>query len=67
MNVDENQDEQLLSHLSDTEITEETPLTDTQPHAEEEEEIIPCISPEVYDWNTSLISRVSRFNQTKYL
>jgi hypothetical protein len=52
MNVDENQEE-LLSD-------EQTPLTDIQPN---EEEIIPYVIAEVYDWNTSLVSRVEIFDK----
>jgi len=63
MNVNENQ-EQLVSnsstHISNVEITEETRLIDIQSN---EEEIIPFIIPEIYDWNTSLISEVKIFNK----
>lgn len=48
MNVDENQ--QKLSSNSSIHITEETPLINN-------EQII----PEVYDWNTSLLSQVKIF------
>jgi hypothetical protein len=60
MDVDEHQ-QQLSSNsltlLTDIEITEETPLTDIHAN-EDEEEIIPCMIPETYDWNTSLINEV---------
>jgi len=63
MNVNENQ-EQLVSnsstHISNVEITEETRLIDIQSN---EEEILPFIIPEIYDWNTSLISEVKIFNK----
>jgi len=40
------------------EMTEETPLIDIQSN---EEEIIPFIIPEIYNWNTSLLSLVTIF------
>ncbi len=44
------------------EMTEVTPLIDIQSN---EEEIIPFIIPEVYDWNTSLLSLVTILNKQK--
>ncbi|CAF2821950.1 unnamed protein product [Rotaria sp. Silwood2] len=60
MDVHENQHD-ILSNTSqfiiDEEIiTEETPLTNIQT----DEEVIPFIMSEVYDWNTSLISQICR-------
>ena len=43
--------------LDDVEPTEETPLNNDQLN-EGEEDFLPCIVPEIYDWNTSLISQV---------
>jgi hypothetical protein len=46
------------------EMTEVTPLIDIQSN---EEEIIPFIIPEVYDWNTSLLSLVTILNKQNIL
>jgi len=58
MNINENPQELFLTssiHISNVEITEQTPLIDIQSN---KEEIIPFIISEVYDWNTSLLSQV---------
>ncbi|CAF3672911.1 unnamed protein product [Rotaria sordida] len=60
MDVHENQQNLLsntsLSVIDEEIITEETPLTTIQT----DEEVIPFIIPEVYNWNTSLISEICR-------
>ncbi|CAF1027311.1 unnamed protein product [Adineta ricciae] len=45
--------------LDDVEPTEETPLNGDQLN-EGEEDFLPCVAPEIYDWNTSLISQICR-------
>ncbi len=45
-------------------MTEETPFIDPQSN---EEEVIPWIIPEVYDWNTSLLSEVRILNKVSVL
>ncbi|CAF3407987.1 unnamed protein product [Rotaria sp. Silwood1] len=60
MNIHENQQDPLSStskFVTGGEIiTEETPLTNIQTN----EEVIPFMISEVYDWNTSLISQICR-------